>query len=304
MTRTRRIAVVAALVLAASFVLAARLPIAFKTITAFTDEPLPAFEARDPIDIASIVRAIPDRGVAGTADTVYAAHPAQRYQRSVVEGYGNCSNLVKGVSWGLLRDHHAFEIVYMLPAETFLEGRGHTILRAKLALPEGPRVGLVDVAAAAIPRVAGRVLDVADLGGAVPAVDLDPLRPESEDWAPFYDAASLADVVIGRTSSAETARWYRFVDAIYLDLGLPEKLDKIVYVGIGVVVGVFPAIHVGDLAALRGRHPFEFAEMNAALWGMRIAPVILLGCALSWLVAGRRRRSGKAEWREFAGVEY
>lgn len=239
------------------------------------------------------MRAIPDRGVEGTIDTVYAAHPAIRYQRSVVEGLGNCANLVKGLSWGLLRDGHEFEIVYMLPIETFLAGQGHTILRANLALPEGPRVGLADVAAAAIPRVEGRVLDIGDFAGAVSAVSLDPLRPESEDWTAFYTPAFLGGAVIGRTSSAETARWFRFIDAIYLDLGLPEKLEKILYVGIGVVLGEHPWVHVENLELLRSRHPYRFAEMKAALWGMRVAPLVLLGCGLYWLVEGLRQGSQK-----------
>jgi hypothetical protein len=302
MTRTT-IAVAATAVLVTSLGLAARSQIAFKTITALTDEPLPAFAAGDAVDIASIVRAIPDRGVEGTNDTVYAAHPAMRYQRSVVEGFGNCSNLVKGLSWGLLRDGHEFEIVFMLPIDRFLNGQGHTVLRANLALPEGPRVGLADVAAAAIPRVGARPLDIGDFAGAIPAVYLDPLRPESEDWTGFYTPEFLGDAVIGRTSSAETARWFRLLDATYIDLGLSDKLEKILYSGIGSVLGVQPPIHVDDLAVLRSRHPYQFAEMEAALWGMRVAPLVLLGCGLSWLVNGPRRRSAKVEYRDFAGVE-
>ena len=284
------VAATAALVLAASLGVAARAPIAFKMVASLTDEPLLAFETRDAIDIASIVRAIPDRGVAGTVDTVFAAHPATRYQRSVVEGYGNCSNLVKGVSWGLLRDGYEFEVVYMLPVETFLGGQGHTVLRANLALPEGPRVGLADVAAAAIPRVGERVLDVGDFGGALPAVHLDPLRPESEDWTAFYAADLLADTTIGRTSSAETARWFHFVEASYLDSGVPEKLEKIIYAGLGVVLGVLPPVHVDDVAALRARHPYVFAQMTGALWGLRLAPLALLGCGLYRLVDAVQKR--------------
>ena len=297
------VAGVAALVLLASLGIAAHSQIAFKTVTALTDEPLPAFDPHDHIDITGILRAIPDRGPEGTADMVYAAHPAARYQRSVVEGYGNCSNLVKGLSWGLLRDGHDFEVVYVFPLGTFLQGRGHTILRANLELPEGPRVGLVDVAAAAIPRQAGRALDVRDFEGAVPAVHLDPLRPESEDWSFFYTPEFLGDSVIGRTSSVETARWYRVLDALYVDVGLPEKLDKIIYLGIGALLGEIAPIHVDDLSVLRSRHPYQFAVMKSALWGMRIAPLVLLGCGLAWLVDRLRRRSGKVECRSLAGVE-
>lgn len=296
------IAGIAALVLVASFGAAARQPLAFKLVAALTDEPLPAFAPGDRVDIAGIVRAIPDRGPAGTAETVYDAHPEQRYQRSVVEGYGNCSNLVKGLAWRLLRDGHDFEVIYFLPVETFLEGQGHTILRANLALPEGARVGLVDVAAAAIPRENGRALDVPDFAGAAPAVELDPLRPESEDWSHFYTPKFLGDTVIGRTSRLETARWFGLLDSMYVDLGLPGKLDKILFAGIGVLVGGFAPIHVDDLSVLRSRHPYPFAVMKSALWGMRIAPLVLLGCGLFWLVDALRGRSGKVECRSLAGV--
>jgi hypothetical protein len=301
---TSVVAAGAVIVLLASLGIAARAPVSFKTVAALTETPLPNLESRRPVDIARIVGAIPDRGPEGTADTVYAAHPAQRYQRSVVEGYGNCSNLVKGLSWGLLRDGHDFEVVYLFPLETFLMGRGHTILRANLALPEGPRVGLVDVAAAAIPRDAGRALDVRDFSGSAPAVSLDPLRPESEDWTFFYTPEFLGDAVIGRSSSAETARWFRLLDAIYLDFGLPERLDKIIYVGIGTVLGKLPRIHVENLAVMSSRHPVQFAVMTAALWGMRIAPLVLLGCSLIWFVERlrRRRRGGKVECPTLARV--
>ena len=296
------VAAIAALVLLASLGIAGHSQISFKTIAALTDEPLPAFESKDPVDITSIVRAIPDRGPEGTADMVYAAHPAERYQRSVVEGFGNCSNLVKGLTWKLLADGHDFEVVYILPLETFLNGQGHTVLRANLALPEGPRVGLVDVAAAAIPREAGRALDVRDFQDAVPAVYLDPLRPESEDWTIFYSPEFLSDAVIGRTNRADTARWFRLLDAIYLDFGLPEKVDKIIYVGIGVLLGELPLIHVTNLEVLQSRHPIQFALMNGARWGMRLAPLVLLGCAVFWLVGRVRSRSEKVECRKLAGV--
>ena len=172
---------------------AAREPIAFQKIASITDTRLPPFEPTTAIDIAPIVRAIPDRGIEGTKDTVFEVHPAHRYQRAVVEGFGNCSNLVKGLSWALVRDGYEFEIVHLLPIHAFLSGQGHTVLRAKLALPEGERTGIVDVAAAAIPRSGGRMLDVADLVGGRPDAHLDPLRYESEPWQQYYKSAFLED---------------------------------------------------------------------------------------------------------------
>jgi hypothetical protein len=280
------------LALALALAAAARSPVTFQKVTALTDAPLPPLEPRTAIDIAAIVRAIPDRGVEGSADTVYEVLPERRYRRSVVEGLGNCSNLVKGLTWALIRDGYAFEVIHFMPIESFLVGDGHTLLRAKLVLPEGgEQIGLADVAAAALPRSGTRLIDLADLSGDLPDFHLDPLRPESEDWSRFYGREYHDDVAIGRISADATARWYRFLEAIYLDVGLPERADKILYVGIGVALGIYPPIHVQSVEPLRSRHPTEFAVMTAALWTFRVAPLLLLGCAISWLAGLVRAHS-------------
>lgn len=293
------LATLSLLALAAALFLAGRDPIAFQKVTALTESDPPPFEPTAAIDIAAIVRAIPDRGAEGSNDTVYEVDPERRYHRSVVEGLGNCSNLVKGLSWALLRDGYGFEIIHIMPISKFLAGDGHTLLRAKLALPEGERTALADVAAAAIPRSGERALDLADLSaGEIPDFHLDPLRPESEDWTSFYEADYRSDVSVGRITAADTARWYRFLEAVYVDAGLPERLDKTLYVGIGVLLGVYPPIYVTDLERLRSRHAVRFARMEAALWVFRLAPLVLLSCALAWLAertvlaySGRRSHS-------------
>src|SRR5262245_18811888 len=112
-------------------------PVAFQKVVALTDDPLPPFDPARAVDVAPLVRAIPDRGPQGSNDTVYEVLPRHRYERSVVEGLGNCSNLVKGLAWYLLQQGDSFEVVHLMPAESFLQGDGHTLLRGKFVLPEG-----------------------------------------------------------------------------------------------------------------------------------------------------------------------
>lgn len=259
-------------------------PFAFQKVASVTDDPLPTFAPPHAVRIGPIIRGIPDRGPEGTADVVYVVRPAERYQRSIVEGLGNCSNMVKALAWSLLRNGYEVEIVHLLPIGGFLEGEGHTMLRAKLALPEGDRIGVVDVSAAGIPRARGRALDADEFVSETSPVTLDPLRPESEDWSRFYTPAFRSTSVVGRISGADSDRWFHFLEMAHLDIGLPEKIDKILYVGVGVVIGVYPLIHVADLGVLREREPGTFLAMRAALWALRIAPFALLGCALWWLV--------------------
>jgi hypothetical protein len=291
--RIRRVCTLLSLLaLALALASAARDPIAFQKVTTLTAAPAPAFEPRAAIDIATRIRAIPDRGREGSADWAYEVDPERLHQRSVVEGLGNCSNLVKGLGWALLRDGYDFEIVHVMPVASFLDGDGHTLLRAKLALPEGERVALADVAAAAIPRSGDRALDVADLRGDLPDFRLDPIRPESEDWTRFWTPGFRRDIAVGRISAADTRSWYRFVGAIYRDLGLPDRLEKMLYEGIGAVLGVQPRIHVDELETLRSPHAARFAVTTAALWAFRVAPLALLLCAVAWLAErtlGRRR---------------
>jgi len=283
----------ALVLVAAALAVAAADPVAFQKVGALSAEPLEPFESTSVVDVAPFLRAMPDRGAEGSLTTVYDVLPAQKRERTLVEGWGNCSSLVFGLASALDAQGAEFRIIHLMPLDSFLEGRGHTLLQARLALPEGPQPGLVDVIANAIPRSAGRPLAPADLGsGGIPQLELAALRPESEDWRPFYGAEFQRNLILGHITSADVARYFRFLEAVYLDVGLPPRVEKVVYDGLALVLGFYPPIHAERLAEARRRHPLRFTAHEASLWTLRLAPLLLAASAGLWLYA--RRRSGTA----------
>jgi hypothetical protein len=275
--------------LGAALAVAASDPVAFQKVGALSGAAIPPFDSATVVDVAPTLRAMPDRGSEGSSTIVYDVLPLRKRQRTLGEGWGNCSSLVFGMAAELDAEGKEYRIVHLMPLEHFLDGTGHTLLRARFALPEGPRLGLVDVAAAAIPRSAGRPLEPEDLGrGEIPGFRLDPVRPESEDWTPFYAEDFQSDLVLGWITSADLARYFRFLETVYVDAGLPPRVEKIVYDGLALVLGFYPTIHADRLAEARQRHRLRFAMHETSLWTLRIAPFLLVASAGLWLYDRRR----------------
>lgn len=290
--RRRRgpVGVTAALaLLGAALAVAASDPVAFQKVGAMSGVSIQSFDSATVVDVGPILRAMPDRGIEGSNTTVYDVLPLRKRHRTLDEGWGNCSSLVFGMAAELDAEGKEYRIIHLMPLEHFLDGTGHTLLRAKFAMPEGPRLGLVDVAAAAIPRSAGRPLEPEDLGrGQIPGFRLDPVRPESEDWTPFYAEDFQTDLMLGRITSADLARYFRFLEAVYVDAGLPPRVEKVLYDGLALVLGVYPTIYADRLAEARERHRLRFAMHETSLWTLRIAPFLLVASAGLWLYDQRR----------------
>jgi len=275
---------------AAALAVAAADPVAFQKVGALSAEPLEPFASSTVADVVPLLRAMPDRGVEGSLTIVYDVLPARKRERTLVEGWGNCSSLVFGLASELDARGDEYRIIHLMPLDYFLDGMGHTLLQARLALPEGPQPGLVDVIAAAIPRSAGRPLDPADLGrGGIPELELAALRPESEDWRPFYEAGFQRDLILGHITSADVGRYFRFLETVYLDFGLPPRVEKVVYDGLALVLGFYPTIHADDLDEARRRHPLRFGLHRASLWTLRLAPFLLAVSLASWFLGTRMR---------------
>jgi len=279
--------------LAAALAVAASDPLGFQKVGALSAVPLGRFDPATVVDVAPLLRAMPDRGIAGSLTTIYDVLPARKRQRTLVEGWGNCSNLVFGLAIELDAEGVDYEIVHMMPPDHFLDGQGHTVLRAKVALPEGPRVSLVGVSSASIRRTAGRPLDIDDLGhGAIPELTADSFRPEIEDWDRFYSPEFQSDLILGRMSSADLRRYFRFIEAVYVDLGLPPYVEKIAYDGLALVLGYYPTIHAERLAEARRRNPLRFAVQEGSLWTLRLAPLALVASVAAALYGSRRGATG------------
>jgi hypothetical protein len=281
----------AALLTAAALGLAALDPVGFQKVAALTAAPARPFEPASEIDVAPLVRSIPDRGEAGAAVTVYDVLPERKHRRTVVEGFGNCSNLVFGMAFALRQRGADYEIVHFLPRETFLDGDGHTVIRTRFPLDAGAAVGLVDVVGRALPMSGGQPLDVAGLGrGEIADLAFHPLGAHDPRWERFYAADFQRGVLVGRIEARSVDRYYRFLEASYVDLGLPPQLEKLIWDGAAVVLGFYPQVHVESVAEARRGHALRFFALEASLWVLRLVPL----AALLVLAASLARRFTRA----------
>ena len=75
-------------------------PIAFQKLASLTTEPLaePEWsEARHPLDISALIASIPYSGSEGIA----AVLPSEMYERTLLDGGGNCANKSRGLAYYL-----------------------------------------------------------------------------------------------------------------------------------------------------------------------------------------------------------
>ena len=261
--------------------------VGLQKVAALTDAPLGAFAPTTEADVAKLVRSIPDRGEAGASVTVYDVLPERKHERTVVEGFGNCSNLVFGMAYALRERGVDYEIVHFMPRETFLDGDGHTVIRTRLPLGADAAVGLVDVIGRALPMSGEEPLDVAGLGhGEIARLAFRAIGHHDPHWERFYAADFQRDVLVGRIDAQSVDRYFRFLEASYVDVGLPRELEKVIWDGAAVVLGFYPEVHVASVAEARHGHLLRFCALEASLWVLRLAPA----AALLVLAAGLLRR--------------
>lgn len=237
------------------------------------------------LDVDSVIGGIP---YALEERMVWDVEPRSKYRRTILEGAGNCSNLVFGLAYHLEASSVDYQIVHIMHPETFLDGDGHTVIRTHFRHAGIEQIGLVDVREAALPRSGGRFLDVADLrAGPVSEFAMEKVV-ERPDRSSFYYASYLADAAIGVIPASEVRRYFRFVETLYVPFG-SRRLEKYVYDGLAVMLGFYPTIYVEDLPRLAGRNRAEWVLFTGSLWLLRSAVIVLP--LLGWAVLRKRRRA-------------
>ncbi|MGH0032248.1 MAG: hypothetical protein ACQGVC_20850 [Myxococcota bacterium] len=259
-------------------------PVALQKANAIVDlgRGAPDIAGAASLDVERIVGGIPFDGNEGKV-MVWEIDPDEKYRKTIVEGGGNCSNLVFGLARFLQQSDIDFQIVHMMRPADFLLGRGHTLVRTRYMYAGREWVGLVDVLAGGLPTKGDRPLDVADLTG--PIADIDFVvwngRPGLSE-AFFRELPE--DVVIGWIPRHEVERYFSFLEWVVVPLP-SARLEKYVYDGLALLLGVFPRIYVTDAAPLRDAGGLQWEFFRAALLCFRSAVVVIP--LLVWL-----------EWRE------
>lgn len=275
------------LLLAAAFVAVVMRPVSFQKSNSIrvVRGSVPSIEGRASFDVQRVLSSIPHHQ---EPEMVWDVDPDAKYRHTILEGRGNCSNLVFGLARHLELEGVDFQIIHLMKPSHFLAGKGHTVIRTRFRLNGTEHVGIVDIFAGGIPRSGGRFLDVEDLRHA-PIDDLDFLS-----WGGWPKRAmrfyrdSREPIKIGWIPAHEVADYFAFLDRVYVPLGSP-RLEKYLYDGLALFLGRYPKINVSDERLLMGVNPLEWPFYVFSLWLFRSAVVLLP--LLAWLEwRGRRTK--------------
>ncbi|QOJ32008.1 MAG: hypothetical protein HRU81_07825 [Gammaproteobacteria bacterium] len=268
-------------------------PVAFQwsnVITAGTVTDLGTAQHRF-LDVRTALGKIPYNSTA----QVFAINPPDRYQRTIIEGNGNCSNFVNGLAYQLIHDGVSFQIAHFLHIEDFLRGVGHSALNVPYEIDGQHHIGIVDVAEGGIPMMKSRNLTLADLAaGGLHDVTIEPLNSRQDRASPYY-GPFLDGSILGIMDGAATARYFRFLERIYVPLG-GRKLETYMYRGLAIVFALYPPVVVtaADYEKLfAGHRPVRVAARTLTAL-LRIdavlafsAPIVLLGWLLFRIIGNR-----------------
>lgn len=220
---------------------------------------------------------------------VYEIHPKRKYEQTIVEGKGNCSNLSFGAAYDLRRQEIPYDIVSFLPRQEFLDGWGHTIVSTRCILADSTFDCLVDVLEGGIPLTGMRTLSLADLySGAVPDFSILSLNKIDNTVSDFY-GDFLDKSTIGILQSEDIDRYFAILERIYIPLG-HSKVEKLAYDGLAVAFGFYPRIRVLSIdETFRGAAGVRRYYVGV-LWLLRLAMIAGLAIVIYEVRRFSRRR--------------
>lgn len=242
----------------------------------------PIVAAGDAVDIARIIAATPyHSGRVMTLDF------EEKYRATIEGGAGTCSERSFGLAWKLRRSDLDIQIVHLMRPGEIVRGVGHTVVRIAYDDAGETRVGLVDLLEGGLPTSGGVPLDIQDLThGAVPDFRIRSFNDRKDEASRYY-GDFLDGASIGFIPARELDSYFAFIESVYRPLG-SERLEKLFFDGLALLLGALPSVYVPDDAVLVGPHAIEMRLQKAALWVLRSALLVIPGLLVFEIVARRR----------------
>jgi hypothetical protein len=265
-------------------------PVAYQKLMSLSTDPIPDIDWKGQqraFAAESVIGAIPYKG----SDMLALVLPSQLYEATMLNGFGNCANKCRGLSYYLEQRGMSFQRIELLPTENFVRGSGHVLVRAKYLYRGEERVGLIDMLEGGL-LVKGDVpVDLDQLRGASPfTIEIAPLNVRCDRQSDYY-GTFLETAAIAVADSRDIERYFRWVEAVYVPTGNP-KLERFLCNASAIVLGIFPRLHVSeaDLARLIAPNFKTYLLAQAMTWSTRALMLLLpLVAALIALRTGLRR---------------
>lgn len=271
-------------------------PVSYQKIMSLTPAPAPEIDwegERRILNAESVIGAIPYSGSDGLALVL----PSQLYEATLLNGYGNCANKCRGMSYYLEQRSMRFQRVELLPVRDYLRGYGHVLIRAKHAVGSDVRVGMLDMLEGGYLAKDGAALDLDGLRAASPfTVSIVPLNARCDRQSDYY-GTFLETVVFAVADSEAISRYFRWVEMIYVPIGNP-KVERFFCNASAIVLGIFPPLHVSqaDYERLIAPNMGVYLMAQSMTWATRILLVLLpvLAAMLAFLTYRRRARAARS----------
>lgn len=170
--------------------------------------------------------------------------PKRRYERSIINGKGDCSNLAHGLAYWLLEKEIDFSIIHLLKMPGFVDGEGHVALEAAMTINGNNQSAVLDLLEGGVLSNGSEILSAADLlVGNNEQIKVIPYHPSRDDKSRYYEKAQLENTLLGFTPNEEIERYFNFIETIYLDLG-HKKIERYLFDSIALLLGMYPKIYI------------------------------------------------------------
>jgi hypothetical protein len=245
----------------------AKNPILFKSVNSFSEINL-FLDSIQPVEIKYIdelIRPIPYKS--NNELNIYNILPKERYDLTLKNGYGNCSNYVFGASYKLIKDVKEFYILNFYPKHRWAKGAGHTVMLLKI----DKELVIVDL------LEGGLVfnLNQENLFSKNQSVDFKSYNSLKDGINPYFP--NVFDYHIGIIRSNSVKEYFQFLEMIYIPFG-SKKIEKYFYDGLAVFFGKFPSIIVNDRNKILTK--FENFRFQFYLWWFRVIMLSILALFL------------------------
>ena len=239
------------------------------------------------LEVDKYIKNIPYKN---SLEYVYAIYPEVKYNKTILNGYGDCSTMSFGASYYLLKNNIAFELIHFIPKDTLFKSGGHVTLRVPYNYNGKSQVGIIDLAGGGFPSYGGKSLDVFDIKRINKTLDFIRLNDKApEYYKNYYKLEYLSNVYFGFTPSSEISTYFEFIDKYYSALG-SEKLEKLFYDGLAILFGKYYAVYVDSDFISKNYN--EILLFRFILYFIRLFLLILPVCLfieLSYLISKRSK---------------
>jgi len=225
------------------------------------------------LDVEPLIRSIPYKD-----GFSYVVDPSKKYERSILNGQGDCSNFSFGLSYFLDKKKIDYSIIHFIRVDGELLGAGHVALQTVFEYRGQTYSGVIDLLEGGVPTKGEVFLKIEDLiREGKKDFTITSLNDSHDERSIYYEDDFLSHSVFGVMTSKEVESYFSFLDKYYVNLG-NEKIEKYLFDLSAVIFGRYPTIYVTEKSYYKifGEHQLLVFYAKLILWIIRLLPLFLV----------------------------